>query len=144
MPVTPGSRPRRPALRAFHRPRVWLAVWAFGWVLCVVLSLVSPVAIDAPSGSDKFGHLLAYFVLAAWAVQLFATWRAQALAAAALVALGIALELAQAGFTTDRLAEPADALADTLGVLLGLATAATPLATALQRLDRKICSEQIK
>ena len=105
MPVTPGSRPRRPALRAFHRPRVWLAVWAFGWVLCVVLSLVSPVAIDAPSGSDKFGHLLAYFVLTAWAVQLFATWRAQALAAAALVALGIALELAQAGFTTDRLAE---------------------------------------
>ena len=73
MPVTPGSRPRRPALRAFHRPRVWLAVWAFGWVLCVVLSLVSPVAIDAPSGSDKFGHLLAYFVLTAWAVQLFAT-----------------------------------------------------------------------
>ena len=111
-------------MRALRRPRLWLAVWAFGWALCVALSLLPPVAVDAPSGTDKLGHFIAYFVLSAWAVQIFRTGRAQALAAAALVALGIALEFAQAGFTADRFGEPADALADTLGVLLGLATAA--------------------
>lgn len=125
-------------LRAFRRPRLWLAVWGFGWLLCIALSLAPPVSIEAPSGTDKLGHLIAYFTLSAWAVQLFRRWRAQALAAAALVALGIVLELAQSGFTTDRLGEPADGLANTLGVLLGLATAATPFADALQRLDQRM------
>jgi len=62
---------------------------------------------------------------------------AAALAAAGLVALGIAIELAQSAFTASRQADPADALVNALGVLAGLAVAATPLAQLLKRLDTR-------
>ncbi|HEY5612716.1 MAG TPA: VanZ family protein [Lysobacter sp.] len=86
-------------------------------------------------GFDKFQHLFGYAVLSAYASMLFARMRAQALAAAGLVVLGIGLELAQAALTASRQADPADALVNALGVLAGLAVAATPLAQWLRRLD---------
>jgi len=65
--------------------------------------------------------------------------RAQALAAAGLVMLGIGLEVAQATLTATRQADPADAVVNTLGVLAGLTLIATPLARWLQRLDARWC-----
>ena len=93
-----------------------------------------PVPFD---GFDKVQHLLGYFVLSAFAVMLFARMRTQALCAAGLVALGIGLEIAQAALTVSREADPADALFNAMGVLAGLAIAATPLANLLQRLDAR-------
>jgi VanZ family protein len=126
------------ALRAFARPRVWLGVWIFGWVLAIVLSLIHPppIDIDLPDG-DKVGHLLAYGTLSAWAVMLFATRRAWWLAALALVALGIGMEFAQGAFTTYRMQDPRDAIANTIGVLLGLLVARTWMQGWLQALDRR-------
>lgn len=125
-------------LRDFRRPRLWVGVWIFGWVLCVVLSLTSPIPLGGPPDSDKFGHFLAYFTLSAWAVLIFRARRAQGLAAVSLILLGAVLELAQATFTTTRLGDPSDAIANTLGVLAGLALSLTPLATTLQRLDQRL------
>jgi VanZ family protein len=124
-------------LKPFHRPRLWLGIWLSGWILCIVLSLLPPIPLHGPPDSDKFGHLLAYFTLSAWAVQIFARPRARLLAALALFALGLTMEIAQAQLTTTRMGDPADLLANTLGIVLGLATALTPLATLLQRLDRR-------
>lgn len=124
-------------LRPFSRPWLWLTIWIVGWLVCIVLSLAPPPSLGAPPDSDKLGHLLAYFVLSAWAVALFRDWRMQVRAALALVALGIALEFAQALLTTTRMGDPRDALADAVGVALGLLVSATPLATVLQRLDAK-------
>jgi len=125
-------------LRDFRRPRLWLGVWVFGWLLCVVLSLMPPIQLGGPPDSDKLGHFLAYFTLSAWAVMLFRTRRAQILAAIALILLGFAMELAQATLTTTRLGDPRDALANTLGVLAGLALTLTPLAKSLHRLDQSL------
>lgn len=125
-------------LRTFRRPWLWLSIWIFGWVLCIVLSLVQTPSLGAPPDSDKLGHLLAYFVLSAWAVALFRHGRSQLLAAVALVALGIALEFAQALLTVSRMGDPRDAVADAFGVALGLLVATTPFATALQYLDARL------
>ena len=125
-------------LRAFARPRLWLGIWIFGWVLAIALSLLRPppMGLDVPD-SDKLGHLLAYATLSAWAMMLFATRRAWALAAVALVALGVGLEFAQGALTDYRLADPRDAVANTLGVLLGLSALLGRAQFALQRLDRR-------
>jgi VanZ family protein len=126
------------ALRAFARPRVWLGIWILGWCLAITLSLVRPppIGLDVPD-SDKLGHLLAYATLSAWAVMLFATRRGWVLAALALVALGIGMEFAQGALTDYRLRDPRDAVANTLGVLLGLGVAMTRMQGLLQALDRR-------
>lgn len=125
-------------VRAFHRPRLWLGVWGLGWAICIALSLLPPVELGGPPDSDKVGHFLAYFVLAAWAVSVFDTRRAQVLAVLSLVALGLGIEWAQANLTDTRKGDLADALANTLGVALGFALAFTPLAGLLERLDRRL------
>jgi len=125
------------ALREFRRPGLWLALWALMIATVIAGSLLParelpPMPFD---GFDKFQHLFGYAVLSAYASMLFARMRAQALAAAGLVVLGIGLELAQAALTASRQADPSDALVNALGVLAGLAVAATPLAQWLRRLD---------
>lgn len=125
-------------LRAFARPRLWLGVWVFGWALCIALSLLPPIPLGGPQDSDKIGHFLAYFILSAWAVSIFRTRRAQALAALSLVALGLGIEWAQANLTVSRQGDLRDALANSLGIALGFALGFTPLARALETLDRKL------
>lgn len=125
-------------MRDFRRPRLWLGLWVLGWALCIVLSLLPAVPLPGPEGSDKIGHFLAYFTLTTWAVSIFRTRGAHLLAALSLVALGVAMELAQATLTTVRLCDLRDALANTAGVALGLSLSFTPAATLLLRLDQRL------
>lgn len=132
-------KPAPKALRDFHRPGLWLALWAL-MIAAVVTGSLLPASDLLPvpfAGFDKLEHFFGYAALSACAAMLFARMRAQALAAAGLVALGIGLEVAQAALTVSRQADPADAMVNTLGVLAGLAVAATPLARLLQRLDAR-------
>lgn len=137
-PERDADRPSA-ALRAFRAPRFWLGVWALGWVLCVVLSLIHPpdLGVDVPDG-DKIGHLLAYGMLAAWAAWLFATPAAQWRAALALIALGIAMEFAQGELTSYRSMDWKDAVADAMGVALGLWLARSRCPALLQRIDARL------
>ena len=130
---------RRPRLgRAFkplRRPVLWGGLWIAAIAAVVVLSLAPSVPTpDVPDG-DKLGHFLAYFALAAAAVQLYARWSALLGAGIGLVLLGIGIEYAQGALTAMRVADPADALANTLGVVAGLAVQLTPWRDALLRFD---------
>ena len=126
------------ALKPFHRPRLWLGLWLFAIVGVIVLSLVNLGGLPpVPEGGDKVEHFLAYALLSASAVQLFASRRACLLMAVLLVALGVGLEFAQGALTTTRMADPRDALANTLGVVAGLLTVFMPLRHALQVLDAR-------
>ena len=78
-------------------------------------------------------HLLAYGVLAVAAVQVFRPGRVLLLVAVGLCALGVMLEFAQGAMTAYRQADPADALANATGVLLGMATALMPSRDLLLR-----------
>lgn len=126
-------------MRPFLRPRLWLGLWLFGWMLCIVLSLISPPQIDLeiPDG-DKLGHFLAYGTLSAWAVSIFDTRRARWIAAALLVMLGVTMELAQGEFTVDRMMDARDAVANTIGVAFGQLLALAPARSWLQRLDTRL------
>lgn len=125
-------------LRPFARPRLWLGVWIFGWMLCIALSLLPPIPLGGPQDSDKIGHFLAYFTLSAWAVSIFRTRGAQGLAALSLVALGLCIEWAQANLTDNRQGDLRDALANSLGIALGFVLSFTPLARWLEKFDRRL------
>ena len=126
------------AMRDFRRPRLWLGIWAFGWLLCVVLSLIHPpqLGVDVPD-SDKIGHFLAYALLSAWSVWIFTSRRSHLLSAIALVLLGIAMEIAQGALTDDRMMDVRDAWADAIGVLIGQLFGLGPARSLLQRFEAR-------
>jgi len=70
-------------------------------------------------------------------VQIFATRRALMTAGAGLVALGVAIEIAQDALTTTRMMDAGDVIANTMGVLLGLATHFAPMRDVLARYDAR-------
>jgi len=121
-------------LKPFRRPALWLGLWGLAIAIVVTLSLTPPPPFpDLPSGTDKLEHALSYGLLAAGAVQIFLRRRSQWLAGLGLIAMGVGLEFAQGAFTTDRMQDPWDALANSVGVVLGLATGFTPMREWLLR-----------
>ena len=126
------------ALKPLRRPRLWLGLWIAAIVALIVICLVPLDSLPPlPDNSDKLEHLLGYFALSAAAVQLFGSRRALLLSAVGLIALGIGIEIAQ-GYTAYRSSDLADALANTLGVLLGMATAVTPWRDLLLRMEKRL------
>lgn len=122
------------ALRPLRHGRRWLALWWLAVAAVVVVELVPALFLpQVPPGGDKVEHLAGYGLLAFAAVQVFerrVLWRV----GLGLVALGMALEIAQGTLTTTRSFDLADELANSTGVLLGLALAFTPLRDLLPRL----------
>ena len=122
------------ALKPLRHARRWLALWWLAVVLVVVVELLPAILLpEVPAGGDKFEHLFGYGLLAFAAVQLFerrALWRI----GIGLAALGMALEIAQGTLTTTRSFDLFDELANTTGVVLGLAGTFTPLRDLLPRL----------
>ena len=126
------------AMKPLHRPGMWLGLWVLALVAVCVICLVPLDGLPPlPDNSDKAEHLLAYFLLAAGAVQLFGGSRALFVAALGLMTLGIGIEFAQ-GMTAYRSADPWDALANSIGVLLGLATRLTPWRDLLLRIEKRL------
>lgn len=120
-------------MKPLRLPGLWLGVWLLLVAAVVVLSLgAAPQGPDVPA-SDKWQHLLVYGLLSLGAVQLFRPGRALLTVAALLVLLGVGLEIAQGTLTTDRMMDWRDAVANTLGVGLGLLTSRTRLRDALAR-----------
>ncbi|UYK81551.1 VanZ family protein [Xanthomonas sacchari] len=125
------------AVHDFRWPWLWLGLWWLGIAVLIYVCLMPhpPQLSDLPD-TDKVEHFIAYLVLAAAAVQVYAGPRAWTWAALGLLALGVGIEFAQGAWTTTRSADPLDALADALGVAAGMATAATPWRDLLWRLER--------
>ncbi|MEO6032816.1 MAG: hypothetical protein ABIP61_13085, partial [Burkholderiaceae bacterium] len=123
----------------FRRPWLWAGRWVLAVAVVVIGSLVPAHDLPkVPAGFDKLEHSSAYAVLAAGAVQLFSRRLSWGFVCVILVLMGIGLEYLQAQMGLGRMLDRQDALANTLGVLLGLATAFTPWRDALLRLDRRL------
>jgi len=99
----------------------WLALWALGWIVCVVLSLgpAVPGAVPLFPHADKLNHAMAYAALAWWAMGCFATTAGRRRALLSLLVLGAAMEWAQGAFTVDRQRDGLDLVANVVGVGLG-------------------------
>jgi len=119
------------SLKPFRRPWLWSGLWALGIAAVVVASLLPAPDLPNLHVSDKAEHFTAYALLAAGAVQLYARRLSWFAVCIALALLGIGLEFAQGALTSTRQMDAADALANSLGVLAGLATSLTPWRDAL-------------
>jgi VanZ family protein len=125
--------------RQFNKPGLW---WVLGSLLVLtvcVLSLIHlpqmPLAL--PKVSDKWQHVLAYFAMMGWFSQLIVRKRTLIKAALCFFAMGVALEFLQ-GLTGYRSLDHFDVLANSTGILLGLAIAFTRLALVLSWVDRRL------
>lgn len=123
-------------LKPLRRPWLWFGLWLLAIAVVIGVCLMPGADLPpVPRNTDKIEHALAFFVLAAIAVQLFNRGRGLLGAAAGLVLLGVGIEFAQFALTVDRSGDPLDALADAIGVLLGLATTMTPWCDALLQMQ---------
>ena len=120
-----------------HR-RAWVTLWITAIAVVVVVCLIPPPPLPPlPRNSDKIQHVLGYFALAASAVQIYRRGAVLWLVGLGLVAMGIAIELMQGALTATRAQDPYDAVANAVGVALGLATAFTPWGDLLLRWQRQ-------
>ena len=118
----------------FPHYRLWLII---GWGMVVgaaVLSLI-PLSIDMREGGDKIGHFVAYAGLTFWFGMLYAGPRRRLAIALAFTLMGVAIEFLQ-GLTDYRSFEVADIVADAVGTVIGVALLHTPLANALDWVER--------
>jgi VanZ family protein len=101
-----------------HR-RLWIAV-SLGLVVLVAWgSLQTTIGGPALQGLDKVEHFATYLVLAMWFTGLVPRarwWRV----VAGLLGLGLAMELGQYLMQAGRLGDPADMLANTAGIAVGM------------------------
>lgn len=108
------------------RYRSWLAI---GQILLATVAVLSLIPLDAPlpvENGDKLEHLLVYASLAGWWQLPPGSRRRHWLTGLGLVTFGALLELLQ-GLTPYRTPDPWDALANSLGVLLGSLLATSPI-----------------
>lgn len=122
-----------PVIKPLRRPRLWTLLWVLAVLLVIVACLIPPPPIPLPENGDKGEHFLAYFILAGSAVQLFRRGRPLLWVGVGLLLMGIAIEFAQGALTSNRMADPMDAVANSLGILAGMGTAFTPLRDLLLR-----------
>lgn len=132
------SRRTGRSLKPFKRPWLWAGLWMLAIAVVVIGSLLPGKDLPPLPVSDKLEHFAAYALLSAGAVQLFVRRLSWGFVCVLLVLLGIGLEFLQAKMALGRMLDRYDALANTFGVLIGLATAFTPLRDALLRLDRRL------
>jgi VanZ family protein len=96
---------------------LWIAAIGVVVALIVTLSLKPMPVLPSEPGSDKIGHFLAYFVLAFLSSGIVAPERLARTMLRCFL-LGAGLEVAQALVTAQRMAEWADLLANSAGILL--------------------------
>jgi VanZ family protein len=99
--------------------KAWLALWLFGMVLGIYLSL-RPSGAEMPAipFADKLIHASGYGLLAVLAVCLFER-RSRWNALLWLLCLGGMIEFAQGLLPTGRMMEAADVLANAIGIAVG-------------------------
>lgn len=118
--------------------RAWIALGWTGVVVLIVLSLIpSPPQLITVEQGDKAEHMLAYGSLMFWFAQVYLHRSARLTTAGLLLALGVAIELAQ-GATGYRSFEYADMGADCSGIVFGWLLAPPRAPNLLTWSERKL------
>lgn len=118
-----------PDINPDHRyHKLWLLIGYALVSLVIYLSVTSkpPMPdVDLPY-FDKIGHLSAYFVMMMWFAQLYHVKKLRLIYACSFIALGVVMEIVQS-FDPERMAEFADMVANTAGVLFAYVITKIPV-----------------
>jgi len=117
--------------------KLWLSI---GWSLVITIIVLSlmppgPITLDVPY-SDKFQHILAYFVLMGWFAQIYHAPTIRLRMMARFILLGIALEILQ-GIGGLRTSDWTDVVANSVGVVLAWQLTKTQLSNLLAMFERR-------
>jgi VanZ family protein len=114
--------------------RLW---YGCGIALLLLVAVISLVPVSDSGGNDKLAHVLIYLVLSSWfsliAARPALLWRVFF----GLIAYGMLMELLQ-GLTDYRSLEFADALANSVGVTIGLLFHFSPFRRLLMVIDSRL------
>jgi VanZ family protein len=119
-----------------RHPRLWLAM-SVALVAAIVYSSLAPdfeLPVPTPDGFDKVEHFTAYCGLALWFTGLYPRARYWQVVTG-LLALGLAVEIAQGTMQLGRSADVLDMLANAVGVLVGLLLALSLTGGWAQRVE---------
>lgn len=116
---------------------LWLSIGYLMVVFVIYSSLSTSQVVQEISLSDKLMHVLGYFVLMGWFMQIYHGRRAGFRLASVFIAMGVLLEFLQ-DLGGVRYFEVADMLANTLGVLLAWALSYTPVAGILLWIEHRL------
>lgn len=117
-----------------RHPRTWRVI---GWILIAAsfyASLMPAKSLPEIGVSDKFEHTFAYAFLALWFAGLYPRSR-YIVIGGALFVMGVSIEIAQGAMHLGRQADYRDVIANTAGILAGLALAALWLGGWAERID---------
>ena len=119
--------------------KLWLFIGYALIALVVYLSLTSsPVHIDTELPyQDKLLHVLAYFGLTFWFLQIYHIRRHRFVWVVIFTGLGLLLEVLQ-GFDPNRYSEAGDMLANALGVVAAVMLSTTRLRFMLANFERRV------
>lgn len=120
---------------------IWLSIGYLMVIFVIYSSLSTSDMVLQISVSDKLMHVLGYFGLMGWFIQIYRGRRAGFLLAALFIGIGVALEFLQ-GLGGVRYFELADMIANTLGVLLAWVLSYTPAGGVLLWLERSLPGAQ--
>ena len=116
--------------------RIW---YVLGAMMLVAVAVVSLMPAPDTGVSDKFSHLLTYFLLAGWFAMLARNRVMLGWTLSALITYGMLLELLQ-GQTGYRFAEWGDVVANSLGAAFGVTLYFTPLRRLFRLVDDRLAS----
>ena len=115
-----------------HCRNIWLG---FGYGLLATVAVLSLIPGPDVGGSDKLIHFIVYLVISSWFSLIVKRPRTLWLVIFGLIAFGFLMEYLQ-GMTSYRMQDFNDAMANSLGVVLGIASRFSPLRRLLMIVDR--------
>ena len=117
--------------------KLWLMIGFFMISFVVYSSLTSQPVTSDIEFSDKFFHIVGYFGLMGWFMQIYRDRKDCVVLAAGFIAMGIGLEFLQ-DIGGVRYFEINDMYANTFGVLLALSLFKTPFSAVLEGIEKLI------
>lgn len=111
--------------------RFWFTL---AYLLLLVYGIMSLIPAPDMGGSDKIAHFLAYAVASAWFSLLIRQRKSLWRILFGLISYGLFLEILQS-FISYRNGDPVDAVANSLGVIVGLVFYFSPLRALLKKID---------
>ncbi len=120
---------------ALHFQALWYGI---GFCMLAVVTVLSLLPVTGDVGvNDKVMHLFVYACLSSWFSLIVRRSQSLVGICVGLIVFGLLMEFLQ-GLTTYRSAELADAIANSIGVLIGLGIYFTPLHRLVRKLETQL------